>query len=176
MNTFLDLLGQILQQFLDLMPHIKPRPATTEWSLVDSWPFGVQLVRRPIVYWPIFDHVETWENTEVPQDPEIQTLTMQCGTGVTVNAAFEYQLIDPIACRSKWGNNYLASMNIKVRSEITGAFMRDDWESVHDIDLDEVMIAIWEKFSEGGIELVSLSIEECASCDSTRHWGVNLAN
>lgn len=172
---FLSLLSEILRIFADLIPRFHGRPPSTGVLVVDAFAVGVRTVQnRPVLYVPILDHVELWETTAVPQDPDIQTITIKSGEAVTINAAYEYQITDPIACREHYGSNYLASMNVAVRAALTQMVQQMDRDDLPGMQTESVADQIAESFASFGVLLLSLSVEECATCRSTRHWGMNL--
>ena len=172
----LDLLAQLLQIFTDLIPRFSTRPRRNEYMVVDHCLFGVFIAKYSIPYIPLIDHIEYYPKTEVPVDSDIQTLVTADGVCVTVNAAFTYQIIDPLVSRSRWGEEYYAAnVAMVVRGVIEEIYSRHTWDEVLEIQHSSFIDACKSDLSSYGIELTYFCMEDRSVTRSIRHYGITVA-
>lgn len=182
MNSFLDILGQFVRIFVDMIPRFAARPASTDRLIVDAFLFGPQIaLPRPVLYAPIFDTVEYWPITEESVNTEMQSLTTADDIEITTDTGFSYRIIDPLAVRQNLHDAYgvRAVMIVRgaVRDMVNGHTYRHIINSgvgsrLHQMVEEEVGYAL-EVY---GMELTYFCIEDFTRTKSLRHFGVSLQN
>ena len=170
--NLLDVLGQVLQIFVEIIPRFARRPMSTEYLVLDSMCFGVSIGKRPVLYIPILDQVEYWPRVENPIDPDIQTITTPTGGTVTVRTGFSYTVINPILTRQCWGDEYEARIAMVCRCKV------EWWYSSHDVVQDAlerdftISREIKSDLKYYGVELNWFCVEEQSKTPASRIYGI----
>lgn len=172
--SLFDVLAQFIQIFVDMIPRFARRPASTEWMIVDSMYWGPHVMRRPVVYVPIFDHVEYWPNTEQPIDPDIQTLTTKDNLHITVRPGFSFRIIEPLVTRANWGNDYEARVAMAARGVVQYWYSKHTLDELHKSGDDGISEEIEQHLLANGVELAWFCVEEHVATDAVRVFGIDI--
>lgn len=180
--NLLEILGQFLGIFVELIPRFARRPDSTEWLIVDAFIKGPMICRsRPVLYVPVFDSVEYWPRNEEPVNTEMQSLTTSEGESVTVDTGFSYRITDPLKTRRLVAENYVTKAVMITRGEVRDLVGRNSFEDLSFVSEDsEEMIQtkanIDSLLNEFGLSLTYFCIEDCCITRNLRHFGVQVSN
>ena len=180
--NLLEILGQFLGIFVELIPRFARRPDSTEWLVVDAFLRGPMICRnRPVLYVPVFDSVEYWPRNEEPVNTEMQSLTTSEGESVTVDTGFSYRISDPLKTRSMVAENYVIKAVMITRGEVRELVGRNYFEELSCVSTDsEEMVHtkgnIDSLLKEYGLSLTYFCIEDCCLTRNLRHFGVSVTN
>lgn len=180
--NLLEILGQFLGIFVELIPRFARRPDSTEWLIVDAFIKGPMICRsRPVLYVPVFDSVEYWPRNEEPVNTEMQSLTTSEGESVTVDTGFSYRITDPLKTRRLVAENYVTKAVMITRGEVRELIGRNSFEDLSFVSEDsEEMIQtkanIDSLLNEFGLSLTYFCIEDCCITRNLRHFGVQVSN
>lgn len=169
--NLLDVIGELLRIFVDLIPRVSPRPKSTEWLVVDAFGLPPHAAwSRPVIIWPIFDHVEYWPRTEHPIDLSIQSLTTDDGVSVTVNPEAGFRIKDPLVTRPLWGDDYVHLTTMVVRGAVVEAYSSYTWEEARKLPHDKIAEAAIDELDYHGVELSRFCVEEQSAAIPLRHF------
>lgn len=180
--NLLEILGQFLGIFVELIPRFARRPDSTEWLVVDAFLKGPMICKnRPVLYVPVFDSVEYWPRNEEPVNTEMQSLTTSEGESVTVDTGFSYRITDPLKARRLVAENYVTKAVMITRGEVRDLVGRNSFEDLSFVSTDsEEMIQTKENIdrllNEFGLSLTYFCIEDCCITRNLRHFGVQVSN
>ena len=171
--NLLDILGEFLRIFVDLIPRIHPRPASNQTAIIDAWWYGVQVCKRPVFYVPIMDVAETWDTpNEIVCNPDIQAVSTKDGKTLSVNAAIFFRIDDVIALRSHWGDEYLENIANITRAAIADWHRGRSAADCMSIDCDSVTDGLVGDFRKGGCKVHRVTIDERCHTKTLRLIGV----
>lgn len=173
--SLLDVLAQLLQVFVDLIPRFATRPDATEVLVVDAMCTGVQVIRnRPVFVWPLLDHTEYWSVIERPVDLDIQSITTADEVSIAVSGEFSYQVFDPLLVRRYWSSEeHDAAILMVVRSAVERHHASYNWSHLQDKEPADVVDEARRYLSGRGVFLTYFSIGERVVAPASRLFGVN---
>ena len=180
--NLLEILGQFIGIFVELIPRFARRPTSTEWLVVDSFLFGVSAAKsRPVLYVPVFDTVEYWPRNEEPVNTEMQSLTTSAGESVTVDTGFSYVISDPLRARSSLADNYVTKAVMVVRGGVRRLVGSHSFEELSEMnDTSEAIVnaraSINKSLDHCGLTLTYFCIEDLCLTRNIRHFGVSVTN
>lgn len=180
--NLLEILGQFIGIFVELIPRFARRPSSTEWLVIDSFLFGVSVAKsRPVLHVPVLDTVEYWPKSEEPVNTEMQSLTTSEGESVTVDSGFSYVIADPLKARSILAENYVTKAVMVTRGSIRDHVCSYSFEelSAMDENSDAIQIvreSINKGLSEYGLKLTYFCIEDLCMTKNIRHFGITVMN
>lgn len=180
--SLLDILGQFIGIFVELIPRFARRADATETMIVDSFIFGVSIANsRPVLYIPVLDSVEYWPKNEEPVNTEMQSITTSDGHEITIDTGFSYRITDPIKAREMVAENYVTKAVMIVRGAVRDSISCNDLPDLLEMDQDSALVSQIEESINGslkeyGMTLTYFCIEDLAKTRNLRHFGVNLSN
>lgn len=164
MSSLFDLLAQFLEPFLDAIPRIARRPASTEWMVIDTWLRGPRECRVPRLYVPLIDHVEYLPSTLQTIDCGLQRATTADGTAVAINATIRYSIVDPVLTRSILGQDWEEVVAQAVRADVCAAVMDHNYDHLKDIfaGVQDCIVCddLYQFLDNCGIELQNFTVED----------------
>ena len=122
-----EVLSSVLQPLFDLIPQISPRPASTEFGVVDDLWGKPRQFRGPRPYVPALTHIQMFPSVEIPIDTGLQTLTSFDGKTVAVNATTILSITDPVALREAGGDEWAELVSMKIRGIVFDIVSGHKW-------------------------------------------------
>lgn len=180
--SFLDILGQFIRIFVDMIPRFASRSPSTDVMVVDSFLIGPHVAKsRPVIYVPILDTVEYWPVTEESVNTDVQSATTGDGVELTIDTGFSYRIIDPLATREWLHESYCTRATMIVRGVVRDTCAGHNFShlvaSMPGSRLHtHICSEISEQLHEYGIELTYFAIEDLARTSNLRHFGIAMQN
>ena len=159
--SLFELFSSFLQPLFDLVPRLSRRPQSNEWLVVDSWIKGPRTLDLPVLHCPALTPVQYFPKCEVPIDCGLQRMTTADGSPVAVNATCRIVVADPLACRSKVGEEWEEAAAMVVRSIICDLVTTHNLSHLYELIADN---AGWDAANDElqyiGCELSFLCVED----------------
>lgn len=177
--SLFEILGEAFKVLLDLVPRFAQRPASTEYMVVDGWLVGAAVYERPVLFVPVLDRVEYYPRTEMPVNSDVQSITSADGESVSVEVGFTFRIYDVLLCREMLGQSYTEKAAMTVRACVRDVVSGHTFYHLASSDIDSRLHVdtegeINEMFSDYGMVLDFLCIEEVTTTRNFRHYGLSI--
>ena len=162
--SLLDVLGSVLESFLDLIPRVCHRPAANEFLVIDS-PYSVRETRYPQLYVPALTHCEYYPAVSTPIDCGIQSAITADNQTISLSISAVVRIFDPLTLRSEvQSEDWEALLSLLIRrrvlEEAYGLNLGQFRDSAHQF----IKSDLTDDLCEYGVDLESLTIEDLVVC------------
>lgn len=155
--NILDMLGNFIEPFIQLLPQIARRPTSIEYMVVDC-PLGVSERRWPRLYCPALTQVEYLPRYEYPLDCGIQKLTTGGGDPVIVNATLLISIDNPVQLRTRASGDWENAIALVARAEVCEIVSKA--KSVGDIVSHRVSQKFSDDMADFGLKIARFKVED----------------
>ncbi len=155
-----EVLSGVLQPLFDLVPQIHPRPASTEFGVVDDLWGKPRQFRGPRAYVPALTHIQVFPAVEIPIDTGLQTLTSFDGKSVAINATTILTITDPVALRTAGGDEWEELVSMKIRGLVCETITSHKWSQSLRQAADFIEADCYDDLWHVGIDVKRVVLED----------------